>query len=77
MYITDNRANSTVKFGEIREGDVFFSPVTNRFYICTRTVYSNDEECYDAVDLEDGYLVYFDDDENVEKVRANINITNP
>ena len=77
MTITDNRKNPVTKFNNIKEGEVFFSPETNRFYIRVQTVLSDDEEQYDAVDLSDGYLVYFDEDERVEKVKANITITNP
>lgn len=77
MTISDYRTNPTIRFGAIKVGEVFFSPETERFYMRIHTVYSDDEERYDAVDLSDGYLVCFDEDEGVEKVKANITISNP
>ena len=77
MTITDNRKNPTTDFENIKIGEVFFSPETERFYVRIHTVYSDNEERCDAVDLSDGYLVCFDEDERVEKVKANMVIINP
>lgn len=78
MNISDYRENPTTEFSNIEAGEVFFSPETERFYLRMDTIRSyDDEERYDAVDLSDGCPVYFDDDEKVEKVKANITITNP
>ena len=77
MNISDHRENPTVAFRSIKNGEVFFSPEADRFYIRIDTIRSfDDEERYDAVDLSDGCPVCFDENEGVEKVNANMTITN-
>ena len=78
MNISDYRENPTTEFSNIEEGEVFFSPETERFYLRMDTIRSfDDEERYNAVDLSDGCPVYFGENEDVEKVRADITIKNP
>lgn len=76
MIITDNRTNATTTFQDINKGDVFFSPETEKVYMkCTYCDVGEDE--YNAIDLHSGRLVYFDDVEEIEKVIAQLTITNP
>ena len=76
MIITDNRTNATTMFKDIAEGDVFFCPETERVYMkCTYCDVG--EDIYNAIDLRDGHLVYFEKVEEIEKVSARLTITNP
>ena len=74
--ITDNRKKSTVTFSNIDEGEIFFSPQTECFYIRMQTLSDGSEDEYNAVELFDGFVARFGKNETVEKVNANITITN-
>ena len=76
MIITDNRTNATTTYKDIVIGEVFLCPVTDRVYMkCTYCDVG--EDLYNAIDLHDGHLVYFEMTEEIEKVNARLTITNP
>ena len=75
MIITDNRVNVTTAFMDIEEGDVFFSPETEKVYMkCTYCDVG--EDLYNAINLHNGRLEYFEKFEEIEIVNAQLTISN-
>ena len=72
MTITDNHTNGTTAFMDIVEGEVFFSPKTEEVYM--KCAYCGED--YNAINLYNGRLVYFGRYEEIEKVNAQLTITN-
>ena len=75
MKITDNRLRTETIFGKLNEGDVFFSPDDDEYFMVTTTIVIEIEK-YIAVCLSNGKLDSFFASDKVEKVNAELIISN-
>jgi hypothetical protein len=77
MKITDSRTKADTIFGKLYEGDVFFSSSDDEYYMVIYSIPSegNDDD-YNAVRLCDGRLDTFYTCDKVEKVNAELIISN-
>ena len=75
MYIKDNRKAKTVKFVNLKTGEVFFDVNdTEAFCMKIEAVCTIDCDFVNAVNLESGSTYTFCDDEEVEQVVASMSV---
>jgi hypothetical protein len=75
MYIKDNRKAKTVTFAIIKIGEVFLDVNdTEAFCMKINSIYTEDHNCINAINLETGSTYTFNDDEEVEKVSATMTV---
>ena len=75
MYIKDNRKAKTVKFINVKTGEVFFDVNdTGAFCMKIEVVRAMDCDFINAIDLETGNAYFFCDDEEVEQVSASMSV---
>jgi hypothetical protein len=75
MKITDRRCPKTAKFGHLQVGTVFKHKLFEEFYIKTSIVDDDNELIINAVRLDNGLATYFDDNDEIVKVDAELVIT--
>lgn len=77
MTIINNKKTAEVPFAEVAIGEVFFDPMTENYFIRIEEFYDTDsEENCNAVNLCDGALSTFESTERIEKVKAELHISN-
>lgn len=70
MQVYDNRKNKTVPFKGLRVGDTFFDPI-EEFYAMRITDCESEDGCVNAVDLQTGNTLFYENEE-VEPIRGRI-----
>ena len=73
MYINDNRKEKTVPYGQIKIGDTFFD-VENEIHAMKIIDCEDSEGCVNAINLQEGNGLYYEDDEEVVAIKARIEI---
>jgi hypothetical protein len=75
MEVIDRRKPKVSHFADVRVGEMFFDPEDEMF--CLRIqecVWDNGEEPANAIDLADGQLVFYENTNEVVKVRGRVDI---
>ena len=75
MIVIDSRKARTIKFENIREGEMFYDPENEMF--CMRIEecwWDNGEEPANAVDLADGQLVSYEKQDDVISVKGKVEV---
>lgn len=76
MYINDDRSPKTVKFATLCEGDTFYDENENVYCMVIEPCQvEHSSEAYRAVDIRNGSLYFYSDDEDVEPVIAHVSLT--
>ena len=72
MDISDKRKPTTVEFGSLKAGECF---IDEEGCFCM-VIEDTDHICidYSAVDLENGKLYYFNDDQQITKVNTRLEV---
>ena len=70
MQVCNNRKNKSTPFKSIAVGDTFFDP-DNEIYAMRIADCEDTEGCVNAVDLQNGGLLFYEDEE-VEPIRGRI-----
>ena len=69
MKITKKNTDGKVTFGALTCGDIFYYDDNDCFYLRCPQIYDTEENsCYNAIDLATGLFDYFDGDEKVKKI---------
>lgn len=74
MKYTDNRTDGVITFEDIPQGELFM--YEEDLYMKTSSVEEINYGVVNAVDVSSGELQCFDDNEEIERVRASLTITN-
>jgi hypothetical protein len=75
MEVIDRRKPKVSHFADVREGEMFFDPENEMF--CLRIqecVWDTGEVPANAVDLADGQLVFYENQNEIVKVRGRVDI---
>lgn len=71
MTINDKRKPDTVTFGSLKVGECFVDQADGSYCMVIDNYFN---ENYNAVDLEDGRLYWFENDQEVVKVNARLEV---
>lgn len=76
MTIIDNKKIAKVPFKEVEIGEVFFDPMTENYFIRIKEFCDESEGFCNAVTLHNGELSVFDATDQIEKVKAELHVSN-
>lgn len=77
MKVIDNRKKPTICFANIKVGETFYSQYDGKVFLRIACITDhNTIDDYNVVNLTDGSLSYFGANDSVEKVKAELTITN-
>lgn len=76
MIIIDNKKITKTPFEEIAIGEVFSDFLSENYFIRIKGFYDENDDFYNAVDLRNGELNLFEPTEDIEKVKAELHISN-
>lgn len=74
--IINNRYASNIPFSDLVLGEVFYSKEDSDYFMVTQEIESENGDgiMYNAVCLTTGYMIYFKDEEEVERVKGEFKI---
>lgn len=75
MIVIDSRKERTIKFENVKCGEMFYDPENEMFCLRIQECsWYNGEEPANAVDLADGQLVFYEKQDDVISVKGRVEI---
>ena len=74
MIIHDNRKEKTINFGDIKCGETFYDAYEDTHAMKIQTCTDGEDMKCNAVTLSNGFLLFYEDEEQVVLTKARIEI---